>query len=237
MIRLKHLLFESDGPIDWHVPFSLSPNDPWEYLNKPEDNKLYTRKRGTTKWIDMQSVLTPGQYDKAYRRIKDIVSGLKKSGVQTGNDSGLSLKMEKILSFIKTNTQYTWETGHYNQGEMYIETIGKNGEVIACAGAGQTNTKGRVSIHISFSGLTIIVPTQYKWDATKILNKIGNVDWDPRHSMQNGKTVKVTGCKNHPMNNKDFVAWHYDIDILRRHKEVVVALNLMSKWNAVDKKK
>jgi hypothetical protein len=233
MIRLKQLLRED---IDWNKPFSLSTTDPWEYWHDPADGKLYTRKRGATKWIDMQAVLTPGQYDKAYGRIKDIVSGFKPGGVQTGSDGGQDKKLEKAFAFIKANTpSYVWEVG-ITDGGPSLTSMQKHGDVIACAWYGKSNTKGWVYFNILSDSVHVIVPEQYKWYATKILNKIGSVDWDNTNAAPSG-TTSFPDCENHPMHLRDFVNWRYKIDVINKYKELVVALNLMANWNAVDTKK
>jgi hypothetical protein len=82
MIKLKNMLNES---IDWEKPFTLAATDAWEYYHNPVDQILYTRKKGATKWINMETALTPERYDKAYRRIKDAVSGFASvKGSNTG---------------------------------------------------------------------------------------------------------------------------------------------------------
>jgi hypothetical protein len=71
--------------INWEKPFTLADSDAWEYYHKPADQILYTRKKGSTKWINMQIALTPERYNKAYKKIKDAVSGFSSvTGFNTG---------------------------------------------------------------------------------------------------------------------------------------------------------
>lgn len=71
MIKLKNIM---EG-IDDTKPFTLADSDAWEYYYNPKDQIFYTRKKGTTKWINMEKALSPERYDKAYRRLKDAISG------------------------------------------------------------------------------------------------------------------------------------------------------------------
>lgn len=85
MIRLKSIIKEN---IDSQKPFSLSQTDRWEYVQS-KSGTWYTRKKGTPgtgNWINMEETLTPEKYDIAYRRIKDIVSGVKPGGYNTNTN-------------------------------------------------------------------------------------------------------------------------------------------------------
>jgi len=82
MIKLKNMLNEA---INWEKPFTLADSDAWEYYHNPVDQVLYTRKKGATNWINMETALTPERYDKAYRKIKDAVTGFASvKGFNTG---------------------------------------------------------------------------------------------------------------------------------------------------------
>jgi len=69
MINLKTLLFEGSSQVKLTEPFTLSDNDPWEYYVDDKTEIVYTRKKGTTKWLDMKSRLSDTSYKTAVNRI------------------------------------------------------------------------------------------------------------------------------------------------------------------------
>jgi len=250
MIRLKHLLAEATE-IDWDKPFTLSPTDPWEYIHDPETGNLYTRKRGSKKWIDMERALSPEKYDIAYRRIKDVVSGFKKGGSNT--DSNVDIKNNEAILYIRDNTPFQWRTER--SGDILtIVTIGKNGDAIATAGDGIDNKEGRITVtidseaspagksdNISYpatGNLTINVPEQYKWETTKLLKPIATVDWSKTHSWAwlSGESEEIEADDQRPAAGHNMVAWHFFCDINEHYKTLVTILKTMSTWTALDKK-
>lgn len=70
MINLKKLLLEGISPQSKLTePFTLSDSDAWEYYVDEKTEIAYTRRKGTTKWLDMQSELSPDNYKKAIDKI------------------------------------------------------------------------------------------------------------------------------------------------------------------------
>ena len=78
MIRLKQLLFEQTGTTNINVggtdvvgtavDNTQSTRDPWTYF-VGNDGNYYTKKKTGTKWINLQTALTPANFDKAKSRI------------------------------------------------------------------------------------------------------------------------------------------------------------------------
>ena len=63
MIKLKTLITEAKATI-WDS-FTLSDRDPWEYYCDKSTKIWYTRKKGTSTWLDMKTHLSAANYKQA----------------------------------------------------------------------------------------------------------------------------------------------------------------------------
>ena len=91
MIKLSSLITETKASI-W-VPFTLSDKDPWEYYCDKATKIWYTRKKGTTEWIDMKSKLSAPAF-------KTAIDNINKGPIYNSTKG----KMEKWLDIDNNNS-------------------------------------------------------------------------------------------------------------------------------------
>jgi hypothetical protein len=118
MIKLKRILFEglekldvAAGEVPLDVIFTLSEQDPWEYMLKGSDSThwiMYTRKKGEKKWRLMKDVAA--DFKLAMQRITtmdkyEIVPSVKdKTNSKTNKDTKVSTDNSKTKDIkVKTN--------------------------------------------------------------------------------------------------------------------------------------
>ena len=108
MINLKKLLLEGVSPQSKLTePFTLSDTDNWEYYVDEKTEIVYTRKKGTTKWLDMQSELSPANYKIAIDKIhkgpiwpiksNNVEKDVEKDVKKVDSDNATITKAQKII--------------------------------------------------------------------------------------------------------------------------------------------
>lgn len=97
MIHLKNLLSE----VNSETPFSLSNRDPWEYYLNSKDKKWYTRKKGSTSWVDMQANLSDENWKIALNRLTTAIKN-KTAGLPVKKDSDIDQpESDKLINVLQ----------------------------------------------------------------------------------------------------------------------------------------
>ena len=135
MIRLKTILLEYENTYtNPDTPITLGPTDEWQYYLDSKTNKWYTRKKDTTKWIDMEANLSVDNMRKALNRINQYLKERGKKPIEkikTDDDAKLLHKLKKgdkvkfnpVTAKVGENlTVYKYNnTGFYKAGTYRVE--------------------------------------------------------------------------------------------------------------------
>lgn len=99
MIRLKTILLEYENTYtNPDTPITMGPTDPWEYYLDSKTKKWYTRKKDTTKWIDMEAKLPDANMQKALDKLNKYINIRGKKPIEkikTDDDAKLPRKLKK----------------------------------------------------------------------------------------------------------------------------------------------